>query len=1040
MARLLASGSVLGLITAATTLAALSCSPIAHAQGDDFDDDTNAIEEIVVTGSRIKRRNLISSSPVTQVNADEFLFQGITRIEDLINDLPMVIADQNSATNNGSDGTATINLRGLEATRTLTLLNGRRLPGGSPTNSAVDVNQIPGMMIERVEVLTGGASATYGSDAIAGVVNFITVDDFQGVQFDYQFSLYQHRNDSPSAQYVTDAGYDLPPSNVNDGEAHNFSMMLGIEGPGGRSNLTTYATYRKINEVVQADRDHSACQLNGGLSDFAEEEFGFKGFFCGGSSTIPVGRFTDFGLLRNPDCVLIPAPTPEDPNAMTCNRIPQIDYASGAPTGALDDDGNVIMMNEPVLPWFGNTSGNGTMPWPGRYDLLVDPGTHTFVDRSGHPDAWYNFSPTNYFMRPDERITLGAIGHYSINDSAELYLELNFMDDQTVAQLAPSGSFWWPDSISCGNPLLSQQQIDLICTPYNLTAADNQTVFIGKRNVEGGPRTSNVRHTSYRGVLGIRGDIGDTWSYDAFLNYGQVASAEIFDEDLSITNMLRALDVVIDPATGQPACASVVNGSDPLCVPWNLFESGAVTQAAVDYITLPIFFTGSTEQHQISAYASGDLGDYGIKLPSADDGVKVVFGLEYRKELLDYLPDTTAQQGGAAGQGDAVSPVSGSYSVSEFFAEASIPLLQGKTAAELVSLDLAYRYSDYSTDKQTDTYKFAGAWMIVPSFRLRASFQHAVRVGNIHELFEPITNGGGDGIDTCSGDNPVSTLEQCRLTGVTAAQYGGISESDEFDFMQTKFGGNPQLDPEKSDTISFGFILNPDSLPALTVSVDYFEIDITDAIAPSDSGFIFEQCIETGAAKFCDAIHRDSTTGLLWLGEGHVFAPNTNIGFIKTAGVDVIADYGLDIGRFGDLNFNLVGTYLDTWDWQELPGEATFDCVGFFDGGPCYMPRPEWVSNFRTTWLTPWDASVTLLWRHIDGTKDGSGFGNDIDSYNYIDLAGVWDVSEGITVRVGISNIMDEDPPLTVSGSGNTIPSAYDALGRYWFTGFSVNF
>ena len=181
-----------------------------------------------------------------------------------------------------------------------------------------------------------------------------------------------------------------------------------------------------------------------------------------------------------------------------------------------------------------------------------------------------------------------------------------------------------------------------------------------------------------------------------------------------------------------------------------------MTQPTIDYITLPIYFNGSTEQHQFNAYVSGDLGDYGIKLPTADEGIKVVLGLEYRKELLELRPDNTAKVGGAAGFGGGVSPVSGSYAVSEFFAEASIPLLQGKTAAELVSLDLAYRYSDYSTDKQTDTYKFGGEWMLHPSVRFRASFQHAVRVGNMHELFQPLNDGGADGIDRCEGTIPLA--------------------------------------------------------------------------------------------------------------------------------------------------------------------------------------------------------------------------------------------------------------------------------------------
>ena len=302
-------------------LAALvSAMPLLATAQQSDQEISETLEEIVVTGSRIKRRNLVSTSPVTQVNSEEFLFQGITRVEDLLNRLPQVLADQSSGTNNGASGTATVDLRGLFANRTLTLLNGRRLPAGSPNfASSADVNQIPGMMIERVEVLTGGASATYGSDAIAGVVNFITIDDFQGVQFDYQFSQYQHRNDSSLTQYVEQAGFELPPSNVNDGDTHNFSMMLGIDSASGQGNLTAYATYRKVKAVPQSERDHSACTLLGGTTAFAAEVFGSTGFFCGGSSTIPEGRFTDFRLLENPDCVLGPD-TPDRLGHGTSNR------------------------------------------------------------------------------------------------------------------------------------------------------------------------------------------------------------------------------------------------------------------------------------------------------------------------------------------------------------------------------------------------------------------------------------------------------------------------------------------------------------------------------------------------------------------------------------------------------------------------------------------------------------------------------------------------------------------------------------------------
>ena len=312
-------------------------------------DEADEIEEIIVTGSRIKRRNLISTSPVAQVDSEEFTFQGNTRIEDLLNDLPQTIAGQSSAINNGATGTATVDLRGLYPVRTLTLLNGRRLPYGSPRGLAADINQIPGMLIDRVEILTGGASATYGSDAIAGVVNFITIDDFEGLQFDYQFSQYQHDNASPLAQIVDEAGYELPAGSVSDGETHNFSLIAGFDLPSGRGNLTGYVGWRNVAGVTQSERDYSACALSPDM-------------FCGGSTTIPEGRFTDFGLLTNPDCVLVPSPTPDDPNAMTCNRVPAFDYQTGLPTGEVDSDGNPVMMNEPILPWLGNTSGNAALP------------------------------------------------------------------------------------------------------------------------------------------------------------------------------------------------------------------------------------------------------------------------------------------------------------------------------------------------------------------------------------------------------------------------------------------------------------------------------------------------------------------------------------------------------------------------------------------------------------------------------------------------------------------------------------------------------
>ena len=234
------------------------------------------IQEVVVTGSRIAQPNLETTSPVTQVTADDVITQGVTKIEDLINQLPQAFAAQNGTVSNGATGTATVNLRGLGSSRTLVLIDGRRMPYGgvTPGSAAADLNQIPTAMVERVEVLTGGASAVYGSDAVAGVVNFIMKKDFEGIQFDGQYSLYQHNNDfgGPGAVKLRDviAGraatnpsqFALPDDNVTDGNGIQGTIIMGVSTEDGRGNITAYASYQDNKPVMQRDRDYSACSLD----------------------------------------------------------------------------------------------------------------------------------------------------------------------------------------------------------------------------------------------------------------------------------------------------------------------------------------------------------------------------------------------------------------------------------------------------------------------------------------------------------------------------------------------------------------------------------------------------------------------------------------------------------------------------------------------------------------------------------------------------------------------------------------------------------
>lgn len=957
-------------VSAALGMTAAAVMPTAaNAQ------DEQLVEEVVITGSRIQKANLVASSPVTQVDAEAFKYTGTTRVEDLISDLPAVYPGQSSGLANGSTGTATIDLRNLGDNRTLVLVNGRRLPPGSPIagGTGSDINQIPGALIERVEVLTGGASSTYGSDAVAGVVNFIMVDDFEGVKLDVQYSGYQHDNDSSHYKRLlaADVAFEQPDSSVNDGEISDVSFVIGANLDGGRGNVTAYATYRKINEVRQGDRDYSACSADG--SDLPADQS------CGGSSTLPDGRFTDFGTVAD----------------------------------------------------------LGT----GSFDYIVQ--GDQFVPRDG---KLYNYAPDNFFQRPDTRYTGGAFGRYEINEHVEVYSELSFMDDRSNAQIAPSGAFFVTSSLSCGNPLLSQQQFDLVCGDFGLGEDDFQSLFLGRRNVEGGFRNDDIRHTSFRGVFGARGDINDTWRYDVYGQYAEVSLEQTYNNELSTTKIVRALDAV-DDGNGNAVCRSATGDQpvDAACVPWDLFTEGGVTQDQIDYLVLPLFARGTTDQKVVSGYVAGNLGEYGIQLPAADTGVDIVLGAEYRSENLEYNPDNGYTSGDGAGQGGSIKGVQGGYDVTEFFTEISIPLIENADFAKELVLDLGYRYSDYSTDEETNTYKVALGWAPSEDLKFRGSFNRAVRHANIRELFRPQSLGLFDmDSDPCSGANPERSFSDCARTGVTQQQYGNIADSPAGQYNEFT-GGNPDLQPEESDTYSVGFVWTPESIDSLVVTVDYFDIEIEGAIAAVTSEFILTSCLDSGDAQFCDAVQRGPNTGTLWIGNDQIQSLDENIGFFSTTGVDYQIEYTLGVGDMGSVEFNNVGTYLTEWDQQEVVGEPIEDCNGQW-GGSCGQPTIEFQNNLRATWITPWQLALSAQWRHMDGIDDITGRGWDLDSIDYLDLSGIWDITEMISVRAGVTNLTDEEPPTAdapgpgLGGNGNTFPGTYDALGRYWFVGATLQF
>ena len=949
-------------------------------------------EEITVTGSLIPRADLTALSPVTTLEVEqELTYSGVTRIEDLVVSLPQVFASQNATIANGASGMATIDLRNLGVARTLVLINGRRMGQGDAwqgvASYGADINSIPAALVKRVDVLTGGASTVYGSDAVAGVVNFVMDTDFEGFRGGVQGSFYQHNNNNQLAQQINEeAGFDVPSGSASDGESLNAYFAVGGKFNEGKGHAVGYVTYRKINEVLKGYRDYVNCSV-------ADGETGPE---CGGSSNSAQGRFI-----------------------------------------AMNADGT---RNEDYLLHWVEDGGDG----------------HSFRPRTGEV---YNYGEWNHLQRPDEKFTAGAFAHYTVNDHFEPYVEVMAMTNYTDAQIAPSGSFGEYNSINCDNPLLSEQQRTAICGPgTGWGPTDLADVFIYRRNVEGDNRYNALGHDNLRLVAGIRGDINDQWSYDGYYLHAQNHSTDVYNNDISIERMSNALDIITDPETGDPVCR---NDSENGCVPWNIFQEGAVTQEALDYIIADYVMTGRVKTDVANLTFTGDLEDYGLRLPSASEGIAIAAGAEYRYEWLANFPDEINQQGGATGQGSSVEKVEASYDVTEFFLEAAVPLVQDQKAFKDLSLELGYRYSDWSTSGGFNTYKILVNWAINDSWRLRGGYNRAVRGPNIWDLFQPQAFGLQGQSDICAGDNPTATLEECMRTGVTEEQYGTIFENPA-DQYNNYGGGNPDLVPETADTITAGLVWTPQSIAGLSVTLDYYDIDITDAIGSLAPDDIIQQCANTGDPELCELINRDRF-GTLWFSPSVATGSYTqnfteNLGGRNAEGVDVNASYMVGLGNAGLMPIELNGGYLMTWTFTDPL--VDYDCVGYF-GFQCASAKPNWRHRARATWETNFNMSFSLGWRfvgevEIDDASPDPDIGNPsamenwringidkIPAFNWFDLAASYRMNNGIRFTVGCNNIFDEEPPLAPTFNddfGINMYATYDPMGRYFFGSMQFQF
>jgi len=856
-------------------------------------------------------------------------------------------------------------------------------------------------------------------------VNFVLKKDFEGLEIDGQVGFFQDGNNNEFANSVLDAFNQPAPGSQLDGRGVNISAAFGANTADGRGNVTAFFQYQDQNEIRQDARDYSACAY--GTSSTDPRAIG--GITCTGSATFrSIGPFGADPIFVNPD---------------------------------------------------------GTLT------------TYT-----GAPEQTFNFAPDNFIQRNNERFNLAAFGRYEITDDVEAFLDLGFVENRTDSQVAFSGTFFRTFQINCDNPFLGVDSPNgtgplrtgfFGCTPAQIADGDDVsfggvTRGPGYRNVTGDPRSSFINIQTYRAVGGLRGTLADRWNWEAFGQFARTRFNRVSTGDLSFARLQDAF-FVVDDGTGTPVCRSGNVG----CTPLNFFTNPTgelISPEQAQFFQGTALINASTNQAVLGGNIGGDLG---FTFPWADTGIQALVGLEYREDELDRVPDELARIPGGlglTGVGGGTLPVAGSVEVFEAYMETQIPIVEGRQFFEELVINGAFRFSDYTTDgngvqNSFDAKTFAAgiAWAPTADLRFRGQFQRAIRAPSVFDLFTGQNTGLFNGTDPCAnqpgnGFMPTATAAQCANTGLSAAQFGTIGANPAIQLNQVT-GGNPFLTPEVADTYTFGVVAQPSFIDGFSLSVDYYDISIDEAIGTIPSQTTLSQCLATGAAVFCDNVVRDIdgslfSTPIPPAGSPFRFAgvqaTNVNVANISTRGLDINARYEIDLdavgmSNSGSVNFNYASNILFEQSNIPVPGvTGVIECKGIYRGN-CGGPNPEYVHRLLTTWNTPWDVDVTTTWRYVGGTTfDGAVAGgnapflsngapfvttgnildDELDAANYLDLSVRWHARENVSIRAGVNNLLGRDPEQstqagTAPGNGDTFPGYYDPAGRFIFVGVNLS-
>ncbi|HWU56244.1 MAG TPA: TonB-dependent receptor, partial [Rhizomicrobium sp.] len=951
---------------------------------------------------------------------------GRVTIEDTLNETPQFRGGQGDGKFNNGQGTggATLNLRGLGAQRNLVLVNGRRFTIQGP-DQTTDVDTIPTALIERTEIVTGGSSAVYGSDAITGVVNFIMRQDFEGVEaqthldFDRDTSTPTWSVDlTGGANFAHDKGnIAVTLSYLNRG-AISRQDRGGIYIPPYGDGCVTAATASPRALGTQITGLSGQACLNAG---------GKPGLVFAGSGDIPNGRFVplSFAAIGGSNAALNSA------------------YASAGLSGIASNNG------------FGFTFDNqGTTPRP-----AID------------PDDRYNLTLPNYLQTPLERWMVNSFVHYDLFPRVTAYAEMHFSTNTVVSRLSPS-NINSTMLFNTNNPYLSPSmqalltQMDLAePTPAGVTAVEGAKTYtttrgdgiaamtVGRRFTDVGYRISNAQRDAWRFVGGFRGTLPDVQpgfmhdlSYDIYYNYSKTVLTE--RENGSVSRS-RLQDALLRVGNAAPVC--------------DIFGQN-ITAACVNAIAITSTNVTSAQMAGAQASITGTLFD----MPAG--AVPFALGGEWRSTSAQYVPDQFLASGDVAGFNAAL-PTKGYESVRELFGEVGVPLLKDMPLVQSLIAKGAFRYSDYNLQGIGAVWTYSGGaeWKANNSVSFRGSYQRSIRAPNVGELF------GGQTLNFTSFNDPCGNLASaaqkasaavaaiCRAQGVPAANVF-TSAVQPATLVGNVSGGNPNLAAEKSETITFGTVLTPDFVPGLALSIDWYSIGVNGAIAPLGGGLVNTgnlcyNILQDPNGIYCKAFNRDPNSGAI-TAPGYVQVNNANTGALKTQGIDFAGQYNFDVdwGVWTDQSHFAVTT---NWTWtteftltpvKELTTVKN-ECVGSF-GTTCSAgnqgPLPYLKGNTRVTW-TEGDLTLSLRHRYQGGVTVDTYIlplraagtvpalntltNPVIPSFNYFDLSVSYNVNDNIRLDGGINNLLNVGPPVLGSSvNGNvTFPATYDPNGQTFF-------